>query len=203
MRASTVEAEPWSRAPTPSTAPPARRADWLVGQLPSGMLSEDFFVRFVRIFQAQAETFLSHADSLPHLADPRLAPSAMVRYMARWLGSPGVDDSYDEAAQRTILLTFARTLPWRGTRYGLEQLLELYSRGPATVEESGGIYDEGDAPTGEPWVRLAVGSTGPLPPEDFITLVLDEVPAHVRTEIVVAGTTIWPREAPRSSEGGG
>lgn len=171
-----------------------RRPDWLVGQLPAGMLSEDFFVRFVRIFQEEAETLLAHADTLPHLADPRLAPIEMVRYMAQWLGTPGVDDSYGETAQRAVLLMIARTLPWRGTRYALERLLELYSGAPATVEEGGGVFRQGACPDDAAWVRLITASTGPLPAEDFLDLVLDEVPAHVRVEVVVAGERIWPVE---------
>lgn len=174
----------------------SRAHDWMVGQLPAGMLADDFFVRFVRIFQAEAETVLAHADAVPHLADPRIAPLEMVRFMARWLGTEGIDASYPEAAQRAILLTVARTLPWRGTRYGLTQLLELYSGGPVTIVDTGGVFTEGRAPQGPPEVRLEVAGTGPLPPEDFVTLVLEEVPAHVRVEIVVAGARLWPPGAP-------
>lgn len=193
-------------AGTPSAAlvsgstPPARRGDWLVNQLPAGMLGDDFFLRFVRIFQAEGETLLTHADTLPHLADARLAPIQMVRYMARWLGTDGIDDSYGEAAQRAVLGMVARTLPWRGTRYALAQLLEMYSGGPVTIVDGGGVYEEGRAPDDAAWVRLEVDSTGPLPTEDFIALVLDEVPAHVRAEIVVAGARVWPHEAAHAGD---
>jgi len=180
-------------SPTPGTAAPDRGTDWLVGQLPAGMLSDDFFVRFVRIFQEQAETLLTHADSLPHLADPQLAPPEMVRYMAGWLGGPGIDDSYADIAQRRILQTFARTLPWRGTRDGLTMLLELFSGASVSITDGGGIFEEDEAPDDVAWVRLEVASTGPLLENDFLTLVLDEVPAHVRCEIVVGGQLIWPR----------
>lgn len=179
--------------PTTGTAVPARGADWLVGQLPAGMLSDDFFVRFVRIFQAQAETLLAHADTLPHLADPQLAPPEMVRYMAGWLGGPGIDDSYSVTAQRRILQTFARTLPWRGTRRGLEMLLELFSGAPATIVDGGGVFAQGELPDDVARVRLEVASTGPLREDDFLALVLDELPAHVRVEIVIGDHRAWPR----------
>lgn len=184
-----------SAALVPTNGPPARRGDWLANQLPAGMLGDDFFLRFVRIFQAEAETLLTHADTLPHLADARLAPIEMVRYMARWLGTDGIDDSYGEAAQRAVLGMVARTLPWRGTRYALAQLLELYSEGPVTIVDGGGVYEEDRAPDDVAWVRLEVASTGRLPVEDFVALVLDEVPAHVRAEIVVAGARVWPQTA--------
>ncbi|GAB2618798.1 phage tail protein [Pseudactinotalea suaedae] len=187
----------------PPTTPPARRGDWLVNQLPAGMLADDFFVRFVRIFQAQAETLLAHADTLPHLADARIAPIEMVRYMARWLGTESIDDSYGEAAQRAVLGMVAKTLPWRGTRYALLRLLELYSGAPATLSEGGGVFEENRVPDDVAWVRLEVTSTGPLPTDDFVALVLDEVPAHVRTEIVVAGVRVWPATTPLTTPPGG
>jgi phage tail-like protein len=170
-----------------------RPDDWLVRQLPQGMLAEEFFVRFVSIFQAEADTLLAHADNLPYLADVGVTPTAMVREMARWLGLAGIDASFPPAAQRRILSTAAATLQWRGTAAGLRRLLELYSGGPVRISESGGVFAEGTAPAGPAWVVLEVDSTGPLDEPDFLRLVLDEVPAHVRTEILVGGRAIWPR----------
>ncbi|SEE66125.1 phage tail protein [Ruania alba] len=188
-------------APASVAGHSARQHDWLVGQLPAGMLADDFFVRFVRIFQAEAHTLLSHADTLPHLADPRLAPIEMVRYLSGWLAAPEVDDAYGPHAQRQMLLTVAKTLPWRGTRKALVTLLELYSGAPVTISESGGVFDQGRAPDGARWVRLEVTSTGPLAEEDFVELVRDEVPAHVGVEIVVAGRQIWPGDGSAPAAG--
>jgi phage tail-like protein len=173
-----------------------RPHDWLVRQLPQGMLAEDFFVRFVSIFQEQAGTLLAHADNLPHLADVGLSPPAMVREMGRWLGLAGIDASYSPETQRRILRVAAATLQWRGTVSGLEQLLGLYSGGPVRITEGGGVFPEGQAPAGPAWVVFEVDSTGPLGEADFLTLVLDEVPAHVHTEVVVAGRRIWPHPQP-------
>jgi phage tail-like protein len=169
-----------------------RREDWLLRQLPQAMLAEDFFVRFVSIFQAQAETLVQHADNIEHLADRNLTPEPMIRFMSQWLGLPGIDGSFAPDAQRRILGTAAATLQWRGTRRGLVNLLELYSGAVATLEEGGGVYELGDAPTDDPWVRVGVDTTGPLEEADFVRLVLDEVPAHVRAEIVVGGRLVWP-----------
>ncbi|WP_034648977.1 phage tail protein [Cellulomonas sp. HZM] len=172
-----------------------RAPDWLLRQLPHGMLAEDFFVRFVSIFQAQAETLLQHADNLPHLADPDLTPPAMVREMGRWLGLEGIDASYPEAAQRQILRTASATLQWRGTLAGLRRLVELYSDGPVRVSESGGVFAEGEAPDDVAWVVVETASTGPLSEADLVALVLDEIPAHVHAEVRVAGRVVWPQQA--------
>jgi phage tail-like protein len=169
-----------------------RREDWLVGQLPQAMLAEDFFVRFVSLFQAQAETLVQHADNLEHLADRDLTPEPMIRFMSQWLGLPGIDGSFAPDAQRRILGTAAATLQWRGTRRGIARLLELYSGAQVTIEESGGVYEAGEAPAGDAWVRLSIESTGPLEERDLVRLVLDEVPAHVHVEIAVGGRVVWP-----------
>lgn len=167
-------------------------ADWLLHQLPHGMQSEDFFTRFVRIFQAEADTLVAHADDLPYLADVRLTPPEMVRWMASWLGWPGIDAAYPEDAQRRILLTAARTLQWRGTRRGLVGLLRLYCGPDASVAESGGVFGPGEAPDGEAWVAVQVASTGPLDEADLVRLVLDEVPAHVHVAVAVGNRQVWP-----------
>src|SRR4051794_41256825 len=96
----------------------SRHDDWLLHQLPAAMLGEDFFVRFVRIFQEQAGTLLAHADNLPYLADQTITPLAMVRYMAQWLGLSGIDDSFSEPLQRRVFGTAGATPPWRGTAPG-------------------------------------------------------------------------------------
>jgi len=170
----------------------SRHEDWLLRQLPAAMLSEDFFVRFVSIFQEQAGTLVAHADNLAHLADVRLTPTEMVRWMAQWLGLPGIDPGYSEEAQRRILKTAAATLQWRGTTTALTRLLELYSGGAVTVSEGGGIFEQGEAPVGPAWVVMEVESTGLLEEADFLSLVLDEVPAHVHAEIWVAQRRVWP-----------
>ena len=61
---------------------PRRSPQWLLNQLPVGMLDGDFFVRFVSIFQELGATLLEDADNIEHLADVSVAPDAMVR----WLG---------------------------------------------------------------------------------------------------------------------
>ncbi|SFJ70642.1 phage tail protein [Cellulomonas sp. KH9] len=170
-----------------------RADDWLLAQLPGGMVAEDFFARFVRIFQAEAETLLAHPDNLPHLADPRLAPPEMVRYLARWIGLPGLDADLPEDLQRDLLVAGAAALPWRGTAHGLRLLLEGYTGGPARVVDGGGVHPLGEEPDDTAWVRLEAATPGRLTQDELVELVRAEVPAHVRVELVVGGRTVWPR----------
>jgi phage tail-like protein len=169
-----------------------RRDDWLLAQLPVGMVEDDFFVRFVSIFQELAGSIMDGADNLENVIDVTVAPEPMVRWLASWIGVDAVDASLPGPLQRKIVQASARMLAWRGTRHGLQQFLELVSGGPAEIDDSGGVFAEGTAPDGPPRVRMRVGSTGWLPEADFVTLVRDEVPAHVEVELWVGERQLLP-----------
>ena len=179
-------------------APPAqvtrarRNPDWLVHQLPVGMLDSDFFVRFVSIFQELASTLLDDADNIEHTVDVTVAPEPMVRWLGSWIGTDSIDPSLDDEVQRRIVAGAASTLTWRGTVRGLTQFLELVSGGPAAVEDGGGVWPDGGAPADTAWVRMHVESTGWLNERDFVALVRDEIPAHVYAELWVGPRRVWP-----------
>ncbi len=101
--------------------------------------------------------------------------------------------------QRRIVASAAQTLAWRGTRAGLARFLELASGGPAEVTDGGGVWRDGEAPADTAWVRMQVESTGWTAGGDFIALIRDEVPAHVRAELCVGDRRLWssdPEETP-------
>lgn len=173
-----------------------RRSDWLLAQLPVGMVEDDFFVRFVSIFQEVASTLLDDVDNVDHVLDVTVTPEPMVRWLAGWIGAGAVDGSLPHELQRRIVRTAARTLAWRGTRRGLTEFLELVSGGPARVEDGGGVYAEDSAPGDAAWVRMWVASTGWMPEADFVALVRDEVPAHAYGELWVGDRRVWPTPAP-------
>ena len=169
-----------------------RRDDWLLAQLPVGMVEDDFFVRFVSIFQELATSIVDGVDNLENVLDITVAPEPMVRWLASWIGVESVDASLPHTLQRRIVRASARMLAWRGTRHGLRQFLELMSGGPVEIEDSGGVFREGQAPDGPPWVRMRVGSTGWLSEADFVALGRDEIPAHVDIELWVGGRSVLP-----------
>ena len=173
---------------------PQRSPTWMLDQLPVSMLDHDFFVRFVSIFQDMGSTLLEDADNLEHVASTTVAPSPMLPYLASWIGVETIDDSQPESLQRRIVAGAAKTLTWRGTARGLRSYLELISEGPAEIEEGGGIWRAGDAPEDTAWVVMRVRSTGLLELTDFIDVVRDEVPAHVRAELYVGPDRVWTSE---------
>ena len=174
-----------------------RRDDWLIAQLPMGLLEDDFFTRFVRIFQDVATTYLEDVDNLEHLVDPSVSPTPFVPYLGSWLGVRSIDPSLPESLQRRIVRESSQILAWRGTRRGLVRFLELVCDGEVEVIETGGVYREGESPTAPARIEIRVESTGWTSTEDFVALVLDELPANIPTQIIVAGELVWP-ELPRA-----
>lgn len=164
---------------------PARHPRWLVDQLPVGMVQSDFFVRFVGLFQEMSSTLLDDADLVEHIADVTVTPVPMLQYLAGWVGVESVDKSLPEDLQRTIVRSSSRSLAHRGTVAGLRGFVEMLSGGPAEVVDGGGIWPEGEAPNDVAWVTITVAGTGHLSEDEFVALVRDEVPAHVRVELWV------------------
>jgi phage tail-like protein len=169
-----------------------RRNDWLLAQLPMGMLEDDFFTRFVRIFQDVATTFLDDVDNLDHLLDTAVTPLPFVPYLGSWIGVHSIDPSLPEHLQRRIVRESSSILAWRGTRRGVEQFLRLVCEGEFEVIETGGVFRENESPTTPARIEVRVADTGWATTSDFVTLLLDELPANVPAHIFVAGELVWP-----------
>ena len=169
---------------------------WMVNQLPVGLLDDSsFFVRFVSMFQELANPLLEDADNIEHVLDPTVAPESMVRWMGSWIGLDSIDPQSSSELQRLVVRSSARTLSWRGTKAGLTEFLQMTSGAPAEVTDGGGVWREGDAPADTGYVRMSVTSTGWLPEKDFIALLRDEIPAHVRAELWISGRLAWSSAA--------
>lgn len=173
----------------------------MLAQLPSWMLDDDMFRRFVSLFQSIATTFLEHADQLEYVFDPALAPTGMVRHMGRWLGIDVPD--VDERLQRELVLEMSRLSQWRGTSRRLRRLLELVSGGPIEVTDSGGAYRDGQAPGNVPHVHIRMASTGWTDEVHVLDLVRRELPAFVGFELWVGATRLWPVGPPPDAGGSG
>jgi phage tail-like protein len=163
----------------------SRRSDWLLSQLPMGMLDDEFFVRFVSLFQELATSLLEDADNIPNVVDLTVAPAELVRWLGSWLAITSIDASLPEELQRALVREVGRDLAWRGTRRGLEGFLRVLTGAPVEITESGSITraaedDEGNlVGRGPRSVAIRVESVGWLAEDDFVALVADEIPANV------------------------
>lgn len=177
-----------------------RRDNWLVGQLPMGMLDDGFFLRFVSMFEEVATTLLDDVDNIPHLVDPTVAPPEMVRWLASWIGLAPIDSSIDEGLQRRLVRTASAGLAWRGTRGGLQRYLEATTGAPAEVTESGSVRRDEGAPAPEPSVTMRVQNTGRMSAREFMEVVRDELPANASYEIWVGDERVWPAPGAEGDE---
>ncbi len=177
-----------------------RRDDWLLHQLPVGMVEDDFLARFLRIFQTVADTGLHQIDTIAHMFDPHVAPPSIVRALGFYVGIGWIDSSLPDDLQRRIVLEYSDLLKWRGTARGVRQLLELISLEPATVIDSGGVYLEDDVPPNEPHVKMYVQTSGWATDNDLLRIVRNEMPANVTFELHVGSRRIWPPEPDSGGE---
>lgn len=171
------------------------RGRWLVDQLPLAMLEDEFLERFLGIFQELADTFMLQVDNIEHAVDTTVAPDRMVRALGAWIGVPPIDPSLPDEVQRRIVREHGQMLQWRGTGLGLRHLLEMITDAPAEIHDSGGVYEEGQAPENPAHVRIKVTSSGWTTEDDLLDLVRSELPAAVSFELSVGDRTIWPRMA--------
>lgn len=189
-----------------SSLPRTRRrrdGDWLRNQLPMGMVEDPFLHDFVGIFQQVADTYLDHIDNLGHAFDPATAPMPMVRLLGRWIGVDLLDETMDEVTQRQIVRDCGPLLAWRGTQRGVAGLLSLITQGPVTLEDSGGVYLEGESPGAAGHVVVRVTQLGLAEEDDLVEIVRNELPASVTFELFVGLGRLWPVTAEEPADARG
>jgi phage tail-like protein len=173
----------------------------MVRQVPTWMLEDDRYRRIVEVFEALGSIHLEHADQLEHVFDPSVAPPAMVRLMGRWIGVDLIDPELPELLQREIVREMGRLARWRGTRDGLQGVLELVTREPVEVVDPAATFEEGSEPPAPGGcVVIHVRSTGWIDEHHFVELVRREVPANVPFELWLGDRRLWP-PPPEEDEG--
>jgi phage tail-like protein len=95
---------------------------------------ESFLVRFLQIFESVLAPLEQTVDMLPQYFDARVAPPAMVPWLASWVALE-LDERWPEDRRRRLIMQAATLYRWRGTRRGLREHLRLYSgHAPLIVE---------------------------------------------------------------------
>jgi len=133
-----------------------------VQQLPRVMAEDLVLKGFVTALEEVATTVRDRVDSVEHHLDTGLAAPEMLEYLARWLGvelEPTDPPEYKRALVREV----GRLLGWRGTRYGVESLLEAATGSRVTVTDTGGVY----------------GGDDPVPPADYKVVVQLDHTGHL------------------------
>ena len=170
-------------------------------QVPPWMLEDDRYRRIVEVFEALGSIHLEHADQLEHVFDTSVAPPAMVRLMGRWIGVDLIDPELPDLLQRETVREMGRLARWRGTRHGLQGVLELITREPVEVVDPASTFEEGtEPPAPGGCVVIHVRSTGWIDEGHFVEVVRREVPVNVPFELWLADRRLWPLPAEEEVE---
>jgi len=160
---------------------------WLVRQLPQAMARDRVIEGFVHACQEVADGLRHRVESVEHELDVDLAAPEMLTFVASWLGVPaGAVEGPDRDAQRRLIRAVGQVLGWRGTRRGVETLLEALTGGRVDVSDSGGIFGRDDPlPPANDVVRISLAHTGGLSEHQILAFLADELPVGTRVELQV------------------
>lgn len=132
------------------------RADWGLEEHIGGLQTADgprAATGLQRYFESGAL-----ADRGGRLAEEERAPAEFLAWLARWVALTLRED-WEEDRQRFLLGHAARLYRLRGTKRGLEELLALYTKLPATVDERSTPFRVGTSRVG---VDTLIGGGLPL-----------------------------------------
>jgi phage tail-like protein len=118
--------------PTPEIAPRERHSAPFVlndvalytQDLPVIFQESDFMNRFMKIFETIWEPLEWRTDAVEFYFDPRTAPAELLEWLGGWL-SIDVYSRMPERRKRELVAEAMTLYHWRGTKYGLERMIEL------------------------------------------------------------------------------
>ena len=158
---------------------------WLVDQLPRTMAQDPVLRSFVTAFEEVADTVRERIDSVEHQMDTGLASPEMLQYLGSWLGVE-LEPTDPAEYRRSMVREVGRLLGWRGTRYGVEALLEAATGARVTVLDGGGVYGQNDSvPPENPVVVVQMDHTGHLTERQVLGFLQSEMPLGARVELDV------------------
>jgi len=175
---------PGPAAPRTPAARDAPASGWLLRELPRPLAEDEFTGRFLRIFEEIGGDLRSRIDRFHQDLDPGVAPPEFLRWMAGWMGMV-LDASLPEEHQRSLVRAAGPMFPLRGTKRGLQGLLEAFTQSKVEITDGGGVFPAGAAPEATNQVTIRVSSSGAISEEHLLELVLREVPATAVVDLRV------------------
>jgi phage tail-like protein len=97
--------------------------------------SRDFLGRFLLILESIWEPLERRQDHLSMYFDPKTCPPTFLPWMASWFDL-AVGAHWPEGRIRSMLGQVMDLYRWRGTAYGMSQLIEVWTGLPPEIEES-------------------------------------------------------------------
>lgn len=158
---------------------------WLVDQLPRVMSADPVLRSLVLAFEEVADTVQERIDSVEHQMDTGLASPEMLQFLGSWLGVE-LEPTDPAEYRRSMVREVGRLLGWRGTRFGVEALLEAATGARVTVTDNGGVYGQNDkVPPTDNVVVVQMDHTGHLTERQVLGFLQSEMPLGARVQLDV------------------
>jgi phage tail-like protein len=175
---------------------------WLVDQLPRVMSSDPVLRNLVLAFEEVADTVRERIDNIEYQMDTGLASPEMLQYLGSWLGVE-LEPTDPAEYRRSMVREVGRLLGWRGTRFGVEALLEAATGARVTVTDSGGVFGTDDEiPPPDDTVVVQMDHTGHLTERQVLGFLQSEMPlgARIRLDVRFQPQPARGRARPVSSD---
>ena len=158
---------------------------WLVDQLPRVMSADPVLRNLVLAFEEVADTVRERIDNIEYQMDTGLASPEMLQYLGAWLGVE-LEPTDPSEYRRSMVREVGRLLGWRGTRYGVEALLEAATGARVTVTDKGGVYGQNDQiPSADHVVVVQMDHTGHLTERQVLGFLQSEMPLGAQIQLDV------------------
>jgi phage tail-like protein len=102
--------------------------------LPSIYREDELMGRFVMLFESFWSPIESQITQIPYYFDPKLIPASLLPWLASWADLV-LDDRWTPEKQRRLLGAIVSLYRKRGTRIGLERILEIYTETKPLIME--------------------------------------------------------------------
>jgi phage tail-like protein len=160
---------------------------WLIAQLPRTIAEDDVLSGIVRIVEDIAGSYRHDVDAVAEHLDIAAASAPMLRYLASWVGAD-LDPSISPDRQREVLRAIGPLLGRRGTRRGLEGILEALTGAQVRVDDSGGVWSATEPrPPATPVIVVDLQDLGELSPRQVSAYIGQEVPVGAVVELRLRG----------------
>jgi phage tail-like protein len=104
----------------------SERRSSLLDYLPAMYAGDDFFNRFLCIFEDTIKPLQRMADDEYYYFDALTIPSESLKWLATWVALV-LDETWSLEKRRRLILEAVELYSWRGTKRGLSDYIELYT----------------------------------------------------------------------------
>ncbi len=104
--------------------------------LPAIYSQDDFWGRFLHIFEEIWEPIEQRIEGIENYIDPKLTPESFLPWLASWMGIE-LSPQKPLSEQRKLIRDLIDLTSWRGTRRGLREHIKLATGFEVQISESG------------------------------------------------------------------